>query len=260
MIVACIILGVIVLVVLFFVVKSKLYDNAKKQAEMSGVAYKKLVALNQKYSFRKYIGILEYTKRTNAKKYNSREYAFDVFVKEIILPNISNYEDLIKIVEYNKPLYKTYLQEYTQLICFAETLAEKDLCEEKKAKPCVEPIFVVTLFYTYYQEHRSNKYNFSIVDIVKAVDDAKRISANRTAAQVERSIMSDRLRFLVLKRDNFTCKMCGKKAIDGAELEVDHIVPVSKGGKTDLSNLQTLCKRCNRGKGDLLLYDDEEVF
>ncbi|WP_294755493.1 HNH endonuclease signature motif containing protein, partial [uncultured Ruminococcus sp.] len=32
-------------------------------------------------------------------------------------------------------------------------------------------------------------------------------------------------------------------------LEVDHIIPIAKGGKTEANNLQTLCWRCNREKG-----------
>ena len=52
------------------------------------------------------------------------------------------------------------------------------------------------------------------------------------------------------ERDLFTCQICGSSAKDGVRLEVDHIVPVSKGGKTEMSNLQTLCERCNRGKRD----------
>jgi len=55
-------------------------------------------------------------------------------------------------------------------------------------------------------------------------------------------------RYEVMMRDNFSCCLCG----NGTEgkLEVDHRVPVSKGGSDDMDNLQTLCFDCNRGKGD----------
>lgn len=65
----------------------------------------------------------------------------------------------------------------------------------------------------------------------------------------ERNKMTDSLRYKILKRDKFKCKSCGAKAGD-VELEIDHIVPVSKGGKTTEINLQTLCKKCNRGKSN----------
>ena len=60
------------------------------------------------------------------------------------------------------------------------------------------------------------------------------------------------LRFNVLKRDNYKCKICGgSPAIDNnIQLQVDHIYPFSKGGKTMLENLQTLCKDCNLGKSN----------
>ena len=62
-----------------------------------------------------------------------------------------------------------------------------------------------------------------------------------------------RLRATVLIRDNCLCRMCGASpAKDSAvTLQVDHIVPWSKGGATELGNLQTLCAVCNIGKGDL---------
>ena len=34
------------------------------------------------------------------------------------------------------------------------------------------------------------------------------------------------------------------------ELEVDHVIPISRGGTDDISNLKTACFKCNRGKGD----------
>jgi Restriction endonuclease len=66
----------------------------------------------------------------------------------------------------------------------------------------------------------------------------------------ERSKMNNSIRYDVLKRDNFKCCICGLSSLDGVVLHVDHIIPVSKGGKTELNNLQTLCDRCNYGKTD----------
>ena len=62
-----------------------------------------------------------------------------------------------------------------------------------------------------------------------------------------------KLRFLVMKRDGFRCVQCGKSpAVDpGVELHIDHVQPWSKGGETVTENLQTLCKDCNLGKGNI---------
>jgi len=68
--------------------------------------------------------------------------------------------------------------------------------------------------------------------------------------QQERNRMSANIRYQVLTRDNSRCQQCGASARNGASLHVDHIVPVSKGGTTDLNNLQTLCETCNLGKSN----------
>lgn len=64
--------------------------------------------------------------------------------------------------------------------------------------------------------------------------------------------VSLRLRLEVLYRDNFRCVFCGKSpATDiGTKLHIDHVTPFSKGGKSVLDNLQTLCEECNLGKSD----------
>lgn len=68
----------------------------------------------------------------------------------------------------------------------------------------------------------------------------------------ERAKLTAALRYLVLRRDKFRCCLCGKNATDEnfVKLEVDHRVPVSKWGKTEESNLHTVCRECNRGKSD----------
>lgn len=75
--------------------------------------------------------------------------------------------------------------------------------------------------------------------------------ARSTAGQ--RALMTAKLRGWVKDRDHHTCQnpACGASvAVEpNLLLEVDHIVPVSKGGLSTPDNLQTLCWRCNRTKG-----------
>lgn len=70
-----------------------------------------------------------------------------------------------------------------------------------------------------------------------------------------RKAISKKTRFEVFKRDSFTCQYCGKRAPD-IILEVDHIEPVSKGGRNDLLNLISSCKECNARKSNRRLTDN----
>ncbi len=59
-----------------------------------------------------------------------------------------------------------------------------------------------------------------------------------------RSRIPDSVRALVIVRDGGRCRKCHSTR----NLEVDHIVPVSRGGGAEEDNLETLCRRCNRRK------------
>jgi hypothetical protein len=62
-----------------------------------------------------------------------------------------------------------------------------------------------------------------------------------------------RTRFLVMRRDGFRCRYCGKSPAThaGVELVLDHVQPWSRGGETNLDNLKTSCVKCNAGKSNL---------
>ena len=66
---------------------------------------------------------------------------------------------------------------------------------------------------------------------------------------LNRKSISPRVRFEVLRRNKFCCSYCGKAAVDGYRLVIDHIKPVSKGGTNDIDNLTASCDDCNGGKG-----------
>lgn len=62
----------------------------------------------------------------------------------------------------------------------------------------------------------------------------------RMANDEEHAKVTRAMRYDVLRRDGFRC----------VKLHVDHIKPVSRGGKSEMGNLQTLCEDCNCGKGN----------
>lgn len=66
--------------------------------------------------------------------------------------------------------------------------------------------------------------------------------------------LSPKTRYSILKRDGFTCVLCGNRP-PNTILEVDHIVPICKGGRSNEENLRTLCYECNKGKQ----YKEKEV-
>lgn len=87
------------------------------------------------------------------------------------------------------------------------------------------------------------------------IDESEQTSdtTSDVANHITRRAINLRMRFIVMKRDNFKCCMCGRSpaTTPGLELHIDHIIPWSKGGETVIDNLQTLCSDCNLGKSNL---------
>ena len=92
----------------------------------------------------------------------------------------------------------------------------------------------------------------TIAELIKVLESKLTASA---FAKEQRTLMTQKLRTYIKNRDNFTCCICGNSTHvePNLLLEIDHIIPVAKGGCTTEENLQTLCWKCNRSKGSKLL-------
>ena len=129
---------------------------------------------------------------------------------------------------------------------------ERILCD--KLIDSVKDDVTIQINLLYYTPKHRYKYSRAITTnyqgLTEAYTEAAKREAKKTEAKMERAKLSDKLRYQVLLRDHRRCAICGRSAKDGAVLHIDHIKPVSKGGKTEINNLRVLCDRCNLGKGD----------
>ena len=92
----------------------------------------------------------------------------------------------------------------------------------------------------------------NIVELINLLESKLTASA---FSKEQRQLMTKKLREYIKNRDNYTCCNCGNSTHvePNLLLEIDHIIPIAKGGVTEEANLQTLCWKCNREKGDKLL-------
>lgn len=92
----------------------------------------------------------------------------------------------------------------------------------------------------------------TIAELIKVLE--SKLTATAFAKE-QRTLMTKKLREFIKSRDNFTCCNCGNSVYiePNLLLEIDHIIPVAKGGRTVEDNLQTLCWKCNRAKSDKMI-------
>lgn len=244
-------------------------QNTEQTVQETSVLIKKLLELNSQYNFnwsvqREYVFTKYLKTKSKIDKYD---------LNNLFDENILNDDGLIqvsKIVDKNRILYKNYLekveclksevtQEQTKVfnISYDKYIEiEQKLFDEQQIYPICDCNIVCIALYN--SPKRRNHYSKEKVYKIDEVPQHYEILQQRIAMQNSeemrkksaRSQMTDKLRYTILKRDGFRCKICGRTADDGIKLHVDHIIPVSKGGETVPNNLRTLCETCNWGKSD----------
>ena len=221
---------------------------------------KKLNEINKKYSFKK----ITNCKRKIIEREFSRKSLYNVKSIDVIRYNIENNIDFIRTdIEnaiYNIKMLDDYNKEVNKLTLIKSNNTSKKFnkIENRIFNKLIykKEDFLINVKLIVYYRSNSGKINENIKTLITFLELVNIYNAWQQGNEYcetqkrERRIMNDDIRYNVLKRDNFQCQLCGATAKDGAKLHVDHIIPVSKGGKTIMSNLQTLCDRCNIGKSN----------
>lgn len=170
----------------------------------------------------------------------------------------ANYMQLL--AKFRKNMGELYLQAKPQLPVFVRLFATSDkvpyfICSSDfELTQIKKPVFRFSYVSPAGKSSRTCKIKIT-TDIVRELQFEISAKVNKSGhSKTQRSAMTNDLREAIKKRDNYTCCLCGNSVFNEPNLllEVDHIIPISKGGKTEASNLQTLCWRCNRAKRDNL--------
>lgn len=243
----------------------------KKFVQNSSILLKNLQEINQQYHF-----FLDVQKKCvirqslpSKKKYD--RCSLDALLDEVIAQR-GEFMTLFEKLEKNRVLFKDY-QDKLSFMCSEATeedakvwnvsydqylKIEERLFTKQQIKPPLDCKIICIASYTSPKGRNrySKKAEYSIADVERHFQILQHQAALQNTEQIKRkrarAQMTDKLRYMILRRDGFRCKICGRTAADGVKLHVDHIIPVSKGGTTSPDNLRTLCDACNLGKSDMI--------
>lgn len=196
-------------------------------------------------------------------------FNYDKFLYTKLKENIRYWEMLVKIAKTNKIKYEEYKNQLNQLPQISASTAERLRLSFDKYKALETELYYENLLqpplsfevrckvsYSSPQgrSYVENEHIYGLFEVSRCLNDIrfdeKEKSSEENRRKEERNKMTPGLRYKIMKRDGFRCVLCGRSANDGIKLHVDHVIPVSRGGKTEESNLRTLCEECNMGKGD----------
>ena len=193
------------------------------------------------------------------------EYICKYFGIKATEETLANYESILNNFEAAEDGKKSIQTEKKKIIDSIQNdvpiLIKKFSSKKLEKKLGFEEVDMSTAYFPkYIFKYVSSGGNASTeCDVIMDIDNLNRfilflsekIKFNKSIAG-QRALMTSKLRQRIKERDGFTCKQCGASVQKEPNLllEIDHIIPVSKGGLTTEDNLQTLCWRCNRKKGN----------
>ena len=236
------------------------------------VALKQLTKINNHYEFK---AIPKYDMEHS---YDNENFYGDISCKDYLIYQLVYLQKKVSIAlrdaQYNKELCERYKKEIKET-CALDKYDTEELLKNRKRlisfekklflkelkKPTTNFSINIKLRLTDINGsyRKSKKESFLPEEITKIIAKLNQKRGNfylnddiwQAICRVERGKVTNKMRFSIYNRDHYRCRKCGRKTKD---LEVDHIIPIAKGGKSTYDNLQTLCHRCNLKKGANIEY------
>ncbi|MBE6159153.1 MAG: HNH endonuclease [Firmicutes bacterium] len=252
---------------IIYIIYSNIRIEKENKVKEKGFYYKKIIELNKEYIFENYKRFITIYHTANSKR-QLENLKFDDIIEYYINNNIDGFDSNFNILNQNRASYIEYESKYNKILSekhkynskiinnsiFKDLEKFKQYEQKMIKKEKIKDTFYikVTIIASYVSPQGRNSYLrdkvYDYYQIKNCYAQIKKKKEYQITTKYQRSLMTNSLRYDVLKRDNFRCQICGASSKDGAKLNVDHIIPIAKGGKTELNNLQTLCDRCNSGK------------
>ena len=187
---------------------------------------------------------------------NKEQYKQQIQKLQLLVEELETLKEAKQIIDSYKKDYQQYL---TDVPSFIMENDEDGFYSRLGFANISENVLTVEYKFSYTSNGGMAQRNFTIPmteeTIVELIEMLQSKLSMASFAKEQRAMMTSKLRQQIKERDDFTCKSCGNSTYKEPNLllEIDHILPVSKGGYTVEENLQTLCWKCNRAKSNKII-------
>lgn len=189
---------------------------------------------------------------------NKRQYKVQIEKLRILIEELETLNEAKVIINNYKKDYEQYIQNVPSYILDND---EDGFYFRLGLAIIDEAVLNVEYKFTYTSDGGMAQRSFTIPmneeNITELINQLESKLSLDALAKEQRALMTTKLRTHIKERDNYTCCQCGNSVYiePNLLLEIDHIIPISKGGLTQEDNLQTLCWKCNRSKGAKNIFD-----
>lgn len=183
---------------------------------------------------------------------NKSQYTVQIEKLRVLVEELETLKEAKVIIDNYKKDYAQYIQDVPKYVMDND---EAGFYSRLGLAVIDESVLNVEYKFSYTSDGGMAQRSFSVPmneeNIAELINQLESRLSLEALAKEQRAMMTTKLRTQIKERDNYTCCQCGNSvfAEPNLLLEIDHIIPVSKGGLTQENNLQTLCWKCNRNKG-----------